>query len=78
MTYPIARRVRLQAMAEAEAAAGKLSKFQKRRWLSPEMTEAMPTTPAIRENITKKPVAAFPIGKYMGEKCAGRSNPGPV
>lgn len=63
MTYPMARRVRLQAMAAALAAAGMLSRFQKRRWFSPEKTEAMPTTPAIRENVTKKPVAAFPIGK---------------
>ena len=59
----MARRVRLQAMAAVEAAEGKLSMFQKRTWLSPEMTDAMPTTPAIRANKTKNPVAAFPIGK---------------
>lgn len=76
--YPIARRVRAQAIAAAEAADGKLSAFQERIWLTPAMTDATPTTPAIKANVTKNPVAAFPIGKYMGEKCAGRSNPGPA
>lgn len=65
-------------MAAAEAAAGKLSAFQWRRWLRPEMAAATPTTPAIMANVTKNPVAAFPIGKDIGEKCAGRSSPGPV
>lgn len=30
----------------------------------------MPTTPAMREKITKKPVAVFPIGKYIGKRRA--------
>lgn len=59
----MARSVRLQAMIAAEAAAGRLSMFHLRIWLSPERTDATPTTPAIRENTTKNPVAAFPIGK---------------
>jgi hypothetical protein len=46
--------------------------------LSPEINDPAPTTPAIKANVTKNPVAAFPIGKYIGEKCAGRSNPGPA
>lgn len=37
--------------------------------------EETPTTPAIKANTTKNPVAALPIGKYIGEKCAGRLNP---
>lgn len=74
----MARRVRVQAMVAVEAAPGKLSKVHKRIWLIPEMTDATPTTPAIKANVTKYPVAAFPIGKYIGEKCAGKSNPGPV
>lgn len=55
-------------MVAAEAAAGKLSKFQKRTWFNPDITDATPTTPAIKENVTKNPVAAFPMGKYIGEK----------
>lgn len=47
-------------------------------WLNPERADATPTTPEIKANTTKNPVAAFPIGKYIGEKCAGRLNPGPV
>ncbi|KAK7848062.1 hypothetical protein CFP56_005576 [Quercus suber] len=71
-----ARTVRDQAIAAAEAADGKLSAVHKRIWLIPDITAATPTTPAIIAYVTKNPVAAFPIGKYMGEKCAGRSNPG--
>lgn len=65
-------------MMAAEAAACKLSIFQQRMWLNPERVDATPTTPAIKANTTKNPVAAFPIGKYIGEKCAGRLNLGPV
>ena len=74
----MARTVRVQAIAAAAAADGKLSECQARRWLSPTIADATPTTPAIIAYVTKNPVAAFPIGKYMGEKCAGRSNPGPT
>lgn len=59
----MARSVRLQAMAAAEVAAGKLSMFHWRIWLSPERRDAIPTTPAIKANTTKNPVAEFPIGK---------------
>lgn len=59
----MARSVRLQAIVAADAAAGKLSMFHWRIWFSPEITDAIPTTPAIRANTTKNPVAAFPIGK---------------
>lgn len=74
----MARAVRVQAIAATVAADGKLSAVQERRWLSPDIADAAPTTPAIKANMTKNPVAAFPIGKYIGEKCAGRSNPGPT
>lgn len=74
----MASRVRLQAIVAAEAVAGKLSTSQKRRWFTPVMTDATPTTPAIMANSTRNPVAAFPMGKYIGEKCAGKSNRGPA
>lgn len=78
IAYPIARTVRLQAIIAAVAADGKLWAFQARIWLNPDNADATPTTPASKANMTKNPVAAFPIGKYTGEKCAGRSNPGPM
>lgn len=61
--YPIARSVRVQAIVAAVAAAGKLPTVQERMWLRPEIVEAAPTTPASNANVTKNPVAAFPIGK---------------
>lgn len=70
--YPIASAVRVQAMAPTEAAEGKLSAVHVRIWLTPTIADAAPTTPASKAKVTKNPVAAFPIGKYMGEKCAGR------
>lgn len=33
----------------------------------------MPTRPAMSEKMTKKPVAMFPIGKYIGNMRAGIS-----
>lgn len=74
----MARTVRAHAMEATEAADGKLSEVHERTWLTPEMIDPTPATPAIKANVTKNPVAAFPIGKYMGEKWAGRSNPGPA
>lgn len=65
-------------MVAAEAAPGKLSAVQMRTWFKPAMQDAAPTTPAIKAKVTKNPVAALPIGKYMGEKCAGSSNDGPA
>jgi hypothetical protein len=32
---------------------------------------AMPTTPAMSEKMTKKPVAMFPTGRYIGNIRAG-------
>ena len=74
----MARSVRVQAMVATEAADGKLSEVHERIWLIPEIADAAPTTPASKANVTKNPVAAFPIGKDMGEKWAGSSNPGPA
>jgi len=68
VAHPIARRVRVHAMTADDAAAGKLSEFHVRLWLSPAIAEAAPTTPAISAKITKNLVAAFPIGKNTGEK----------
>lgn len=59
----MASKVRVQAIMAADAAPGKLSAFHDWRWLIPARAEATPTTPAINANITKNPVAAFPIGK---------------
>lgn len=76
--YPMARSVRVQAMVATEAADGKLSAVQDRIWLIPDIADAAPTTPASKENVTKNPVEAFPIGKNKGEKCAGSFNCGPA
>ena len=72
MSYPMAKTVSDQAMVAAETAAGRLAVVDDWIWLIPVITEAAPATPAIKENITKNPVAALPIGKYIGEKWAGR------
>ena len=74
----MAKTVRVQARTAEVTAAGKLSGACDRIWLKPEMHDAAPKTPASKANITKNPVAALPIGKNMGAKCAGRCNPGPV
>lgn len=59
----MAKRVSVQAIVATATAAGLLTASHDRRYTKPEMHEAPPTTPAIKENITKNPVAAFPIGK---------------
>lgn len=33
--------------------------------------DTMPTTPAMREQMMKKPLAMFPTGKYIGNMRAG-------
>lgn len=73
----MARRVSVQAMTADEAAEGRLLEFHERKWLTPAMEEAPPTTDAIRANTTKKPVAWLPTVKYRGEKWAGSSSSGP-
>lgn len=40
----------------------------------PVADDAIPTTPAIKEKITKNPVAMFPNGKYIGNNRAGNVN----
>lgn len=65
--YPMARRVRAQAVMAEEALEAKLSTVHTRRWWSPDRHEAAPTTPAIREKMIIKPVASFPMGKNNGE-----------
>ena len=64
----MAKTVSDQAMVAAETAAGRLAVVDDWIWLTPVITEAAPETPAIKANITKNPVAALPIGKYIGEK----------
>ena len=51
--------VRLQAMAAAAAAAGRLSGPQDLTWFNPNKHETAPTAPAISENRMKNGVAAF-------------------
>lgn len=65
-------------MVATEAADGKLLAVHEQIWLIPEIADTTPTTPAIKENVTKNPVEAFPIGKKTGEKWAGSSNSGPA
>lgn len=65
----MARRVRVHAIiAEDPGEDKRFSFFIKRILLVSLIAEAAPTTPAINENTTKNPVAAFPIGKERGEK----------
>lgn len=59
----MARIVRVQAKTAAEDAAPKLSALHDRIWFNPEIAEAAPNTAANKANVTKKPVAAFPMGK---------------
>lgn len=60
---PMASRVKVQATPAIEAADGKLLAFHERIWLKPAIADATPTTPARIANVTKNPVAAFPMGK---------------
>lgn len=67
----MARRVRVHAIMAEDCADDELSFLDERMWFIPLIAEAAPTTPAINENTTKNPVAAFPIGKWIAEKWAG-------
>lgn len=67
----MARTVRVQAIMATDAADGRLSELHDRMWLIPARADPAPTTDAINANVTKNPVAAFPIGKAMGEKFDG-------
>lgn len=60
---PMASRVKVQAMPATEAADGKLLAFHDRICLKPAIADATPTTPASIANVTKNPVAIFPMGK---------------
>lgn len=66
--------VRVQLRREEAAAAPKLGASHRRTLLTPVTEVATPTTPAMREKITKRPVAMFPIGKYIGNMRAGIDN----
>lgn len=68
----MANRVRAHVVSEDMAAACKLGASHWKMLLSPVREVVKPTTPAIRDNITKKPVVMFPIGKYIGNIRAGR------
>lgn len=67
----MASKVRAQLVNEDIEAAFKLEGFQVRRLCSPVREVVKPTTPAMRENTMKNPVAIFPIGKYIGNILAG-------
>lgn len=62
----MASKVRAQDVNEEVAAEYKLEISQEERFCSPVREVMNPTTPAISENIMNIPVAAFPIGKYIG------------
>lgn len=67
----MASRVRDNDVAEVVAADSKLGPFHCRMLLIPATELATPTSPAMRENTMKNPVAMFPIGKYIGNKRTG-------
>lgn len=69
--YPMASRVSAQVVREEAAAVCKLRASHWAILLSPVAEVAMPTTPAMSEKTTKKPVAMFPIGRYIGNMRAG-------
>lgn len=69
--YPMARRVRDQEIREEAAAEWRFGESHWRTLMIPVSDVAIPTTPAINVNITKKPVAMFPTGKYIGNIFAG-------
>lgn len=70
----MARRVRDQEMREDAAAEWRFGESHSRTFMIPVSEVAIPTTPAISEKITKKPVAMFPTGKYIGKIFAGRES----
>jgi len=62
----MASRVSAHVVNEDMAAAFKLGAFHWNILFNPVTDVVKPTTPAIRVKIMKKPVAMFPIGKYIG------------
>lgn len=68
----MASRVSAQVVNDDMAAACKLGAFHWNMLLSPVNEVAQPTTPAMSVKMMKKPVAMFPIGKYIGNILAGR------
>lgn len=69
--YPIASKVSSQVVREEKAAAYKFGAFHCITLWIPVSEEMKPTTPAISENMMRKPVAIFPKGKYIGKILAG-------
>lgn len=70
----MASSVRVHVTIEEAAAACKLGAFH---WITlwiPVNEVMNPTTPAMREKITKNPVARLPNGKYIGKIRAGIDN----
>lgn len=72
--YPIASIVTAQVAREETDAVCMFDAFHFVTLVIPVADVAIPTTPAIKAKITKNPVAMFPIGKYIGNKCAGIVN----
>lgn len=70
----MASKVSAKVVNAETAAACKFGTFHSRTFCNPVMEVVNPTTPAIRENIMKNPVAIFPIGKYIGNIRAGIDN----
>lgn len=67
----MASKVSAHVVNEDMAAACKLGASHSKMLSNPVNEVANPTTPAVREKITKKPVAMFPNGKYIGNMRAG-------
>jgi hypothetical protein len=70
--------VSAQAVNPEDTAAGRLSGLHALMCWKPASAAAAPTTLAITAKRTKNPVAALPIGKQIGENCAGSASPAPA
>lgn len=68
----MANRVRAQVSREEEAAEYKSAGVHLMMLLKAKSEVVTPTIPAMKENMTKNPVAMFPMGKKIGNIRVGR------
>ncbi|KAL6542801.1 hypothetical protein OROHE_010321 [Orobanche hederae] len=66
------------AVAEARPLMALASDNPPQLLSNPASDEATPVIPAAIARYTKNPVAAFPIGKYIGDNCTVLFIPGPI
>ena len=72
--YPIASIVTAKVAREETEAVWIFEESHFVTLVIPVADDAIPITPAIKEKITKNPVAMFPNGKYIGNNRAGNVN----